>query len=173
MSSSLLMGLLAASEAVHTSTGGVHVIPEATWRGRARIHAERTRRLLAPGLVAPMPRRRSSPPPHQDGWTALSPVHPVTNFLEEYYHIRGGKGTRRLARFTPALRPGGTLLEGATAEDFATGTLFMKGARILPGEGVLYDSTLHYAGADLAYATAFTWYRSVLANTAAAETVLH
>ena len=163
----LLVASLAAAAAAHITR-----IPEAAWRQRARLHAERTRRLLAPGLVSPesVPRRLRSP--YEDGWTALSTEHPVTNFLEEYYHIRGGKGTRRLARFSPALAPGGTLLVGAAAEDFASGVLHMKGARVHE-EGVLYDAALHHAGVDVANATAYIWYRDVLAHTATAEPVLH
>ena len=51
------------------------VLPEAIWRGRAATHAERTSRLLAPGMM---------PPQKEGAGYRLSTEHPVTNFLEEY-----------------------------------------------------------------------------------------
>ena len=79
------------------------------------------RALLAPGFVpaTPPPLTSKGTPSvrvrgSEDGWLALSTTHPVYNFLEEYYHIRGAKGTRRLARFSagPAVT-----LQGATEAD--------------------------------------------------------
>ena len=46
-------------------------------------------------------RRRQRPPSSDDNWTALDPVHPVYNFLVEYYGLAGSKGPRRLARWSP------------------------------------------------------------------------
>ena len=46
-------------------------------------------------------RRRQRPPSSDDNWTALDPVHPVYNFLIEYYGLTGSKGPRRLARWSP------------------------------------------------------------------------
>ena len=34
-------------------------------------------------------------------WMALDPIHPVYNFLIEYYGLKRRKGTRRLGRWSP------------------------------------------------------------------------
>ena len=96
---------------IHPHAYTLQRVPDATWRRRADAHSQRMRALLAPGFVgdaAPVLTRNGTPSERvrgsMDGWRALSTSHPVYNFLEEYYHIRGAKGTRRLARFTAGLR---------------------------------------------------------------------
>lgn len=154
-------------------------LSEASWRHRAAAHAERTRSLLAPGLLVEdadtgtaqqREKERLRRPSAMVDWPALDCANPVVNFLHEYYHIRGGKGCRRLARFSPALPAagGGTLLEGATAADFESGVLQSRGAQLVPG-GVLYDAAAHHRGATAANATGFLWYSTVLRRTTAAE----
>lgn len=105
-------------------------------------------------------RRRQRPPSSDDNWTALDPVHPVYNFLIEYYGLTGSKGPRRLARWSPdpklLLSPprgddhiiddaggiidaamvasngrGGILLENARVDDLGR-TLHMKGSVPIP-----------------------------------------
>ena len=155
----------------------LETLPEAAWRRRAAAHTERIRALLAPGFVpatpppltkygTPSARMRGS----EDGWRALSTTHPVYNFLEEYYHIRGAKGTRKLARFSAG--PSVTL-QGATAADLvgSGGVLPSRGATV-DARGVPFDAPAAHAAAHAADATPYLWYRDVLAATGAAEPVL-
>ena len=157
---------------LHGSSG--LTLPEATWRSRADAHAERVRALLSPGFVpaASQPLTQTGKPSRRvrvadDGWRALSTTHPVYNFLEEYYHIRGGKGTRRLARFSAG--PSVTL-EGATAADLERGVLATRGA-VVHARGVTYDAAAAHADAHAADAQLYLWHRDVLAATATAEPV--
>ena len=152
-------------------------LPEATWRSRADAHAERVRALLSPGFVpaASQPLTQTGKPSRRvrvadDGWRALSTTHPVYNFLEEYYHIRGAKGTRKLARFSAG--PSVTL-QGATAADLvgSGGVLPSRGATV-DARGVTFDAAAAHAAAYAADATPYLWYRDVLAATGAAEPVL-
>ena len=141
------------------------VLPEAIWRGRAAAHADRTSRLLSPGMT---------PPQKAGAGYRLSTEHPVTNFLQEYYRIKGAAGARRLSRFSPEVTSGGggTLLHGASADDIDTGTLSARGAAVVE-DGVLYDAKAAHADASADNATALLWHRLVLAATEDAEPVLN
>ena len=104
-------------------------IPEASWRTAALKHRQRIFELLQPGLTDPShpinagqkrwnpnqeekKKKRllnlgttSSNNGHDEldipSWTALDPKNPVYNFLIEYYGLKGSKGPRRLARWSP------------------------------------------------------------------------
>ena len=77
-------------------------IAEPVWRAAAARHAARVKSILQPGLLSPQTlsavRRKQG---LVDDWTGLDPLHPIFNFLIEYYGIKGSKGTRRLARWSP------------------------------------------------------------------------
>lgn len=108
---------------------------------------------------------------------ALDAQHAVYNFLLEYYHVKGQKGTRALARWSPPLIADeasscATLLEGADADDLACGRLSLRGAEVT-AEGIVYDVATAFAGASTERATPFVWYRDILRNTTGAEPVLH
>lgn len=178
---------LAVSAVAHPPVlhAGVRVIPEAHWRASACAHADRVRSLLEPGMLPPapacltkkgLPSSRASTP--ADGWRPLDSAHPVFNFFEQYYGVAGGKGTRRLARWSAPVGEGGcaVLLEGATASDMGSGTLHLRGATVVEaGEvgpaGVLYDPVA--SRPPSLDATPFLWHRAVLAATTAAEPVTH
>ena len=162
---------------LHPHAYTLQTLSEATWRKRADAHTERMRALLSPGFVP------ATPPPltskglpsvrvrgSEDGWLALSTTHPVYNFLEEYYHIRGAKGTRKLARFSagPAVT-----LQGATEADLggSGGVLSSRGAT-LDARGITFDAAAAHATSYAADATPYLWHRDVLAATTAAEPVL-
>jgi hypothetical protein len=90
-------------------------IPQQIWRQAARQHQERIRNLLQPGLTSmdhPLNAARKRFRDPQDWVTALCPKHPVYNFLIEYYGLKGAKGPRRLARWSPS--PGLLLQEKTT-----------------------------------------------------------
>lgn len=80
-------------------------ISEHVWRTAASNHKRRVQSLLQPGLTSIEEqinsgnRRRDNR--FVDDWTALDPVNPIYNFLIEYYGIKGAKGPRRLARWSP------------------------------------------------------------------------
>jgi hypothetical protein len=167
---------------------GVHILPEAQWRASAAAHAHRVRSLLVPGMLPPEPVRltkkglpSSRASATADGWRSLDPAHPVFNFFEQYYGVAGGKGTRRLARWSAPVADGddggcGVFLEGATAVDLGAGTLHLRGATLIdaagtqPG-GVLYDPIS--SRPPTLDATPYLWHRAVLAATATAEPVTH
>lgn len=100
-------GIIITATTAKTMSTKLVTISEGTWRAAATRHAERVQSILQPGLLA-------SPPPlltrtnkkrrqvnASDAWTGLDPLHPIFNFLIEYYGIKGSKGTRRLARWSP------------------------------------------------------------------------
>jgi hypothetical protein len=121
--------------------------------------------------------------------------------LIEYYGVKGQKGTRRLARWSPNpnllmqrryriseandLAPDslliseseafydGILLEGATEDDLGA-TLHLRGA-ILHPNGVVYSPSMFFDKEDdkAKAATPYLWYRSVIRQTLRAEPVLH
>ena len=168
------VGLLAAPAALSASSS--RLIPEREWRLAAELHRSRVRRLLSPGFApAPPPAltKRGEPSARMagaaDGFRKLDAAHPVFNFFEQYYGVTGGKGPRRLARWSPPLEsPGGVLLEAATADDLGDGTLHLRGAQVLDGGGgVLYDP----AACVPADASPFLWHRDVLAATEAAPPI--
>jgi hypothetical protein len=146
-------------------------VSERVWRRAAEEHKIGVLKLLRSGLLLP-PSRRSQ-------WTALDPKHPVYNFLIEYYGLKGVKGVKRLARWSPGPleQQGGIHLEGASEKDFGE-TLHLKGASF-ERSGVLYSplnlfgeigsqSSEHAAKA----AAPYLWYRSVLEHTSNADPVL-
>lgn len=171
-------------------------VPQETWRKAAQNHQNRIRHLLEPGLTSiddpinsGLKRQReisTAPSNHRHNWTALDPKNPVYNFLIEYYGLKGAKGPRRLARWSPRLDPllgsgkSGILLEQANEDDLGD-TLHIKGAMILESnEGVVYSPSSYYGHGYPARrheaataATPFLWYRSVLQQTLEAEPVLH
>jgi hypothetical protein len=120
-----------------------------------------------------------------DGWTALDARNPTYNFLIEYYGLKGTKGPRRLARWSPdpALLlvndsktfHGGILLEGACEDDLGD-ILHLRGA-IMHEEGIVYCPRQFYSSKhnddEAKAATAFLWYESILQNTIQADPILH
>ena len=154
---------------------GLVSLPESHWRPRAADHRQRITRLLRPGFV-PMPPEHSRhyvPSALPDDLRALRGDHAVFNFLQHYYHIKGAKGTKRLARWSPELGDSdGVLLEGATEDDLA-GILHLRGASIVPGRGVAYNAAEHFANVDAAQATPFVWYRDLLHETGKQQPILH
>jgi hypothetical protein len=91
-------------------------IPQHLWRQAAAQHGQRIREILEPGLllspdpatVARRQRRRSKANTENhnndddDLAAPLDPKHPVYNFLGEYYGLKGTKGPRQLARWSPS-----------------------------------------------------------------------
>ena len=106
-------------------------IPRSIWRPAALQHQEQIHNLLEGTLLSPsqyhktlgrkhrrrnsqsgMPRQQQSTFPNNqpqnmddndDNWIVpLDPLNPVCNFLIEYYGLKGVKGTKRLARWSPS-----------------------------------------------------------------------
>jgi hypothetical protein len=106
-------------------------VSQQVWRTAAVEHRHRIRQLLEPGMIPrddneeqKSSRHRHTRPNSANGtadrnsrnscedtdrdsddedfFTALDPKHPVYNFLVEYYGIKGPKGPRRLARWSPS-----------------------------------------------------------------------
>ncbi|GKY92167.1 hypothetical protein MPSEU_000188000 [Mayamaea pseudoterrestris] len=176
-------------------------ISESVWRASATQHSHRIRELLQPGLLLPAEttrqQRRPSSEHESNDWTALDPKHPTYNFLIEYYGLKGGKGPRRLARWSPDfgtllaahtimrqedgndINTGqqyiGILLEGANQDDLGS-TLHLRGA-VSHSDGIVYSPRQFYSTYTMEdatrAATAFVWYRSILEATLKAEPVLH
>ena len=83
-------------------------IAEPVWRAAVAEHVHEMRSLLQPGLTPPdhfmnSGRLRGGQlrAPGMEWCTALDPQHPVYNFLIEYYGLKGIKGPKRLARWSP------------------------------------------------------------------------
>lgn len=96
---------MAMAMSMSKSTPRLITISEHVWRTAASNHKHRVKSLLQPGLT---PREdqinsgnRRKDRRFVDDWTALDPVNPIYNFLIEYYGIKGAKGPRRLARWSP------------------------------------------------------------------------
>lgn len=99
----------------------------------------------------------------------LDPRHPVYNFLVSYYNLRGAKGCRRLARWSPPLLADATVrLSGACEDDLGVGALHVRGARLVDG-GVDYDPAAFFRNDDAEArdraAANYAWYRTILRNT--------
>jgi hypothetical protein len=84
-------------------------IPRAVWKQAALDHQLKIRALLQPAMLAPdnlqHRRQRQGQYYAQNNdmeWTALDSQNPVCNFLIEYYGLKGSKGTKRLARWSPS-----------------------------------------------------------------------
>jgi hypothetical protein len=168
-------------------------VAEDTWREAAKSHERKIRNLLLPGLLPQALSSRQSQRLHanlgEQGWTALDTKHPIYNFLIEYYGLKGAKGPKRLARWSPALSlllqrdapvpcDAGILLEGAREDDFAS-VLHVRGASI-ESEGILYSPGLFFGKGDSTRrdeaaraATPFIWYRDILQQTLSAEPIVH
>lgn len=107
--------LISASVAALSSTSSImrpcHIIriAEPAWREAVEQHVDHIRSSLLPGLtgkdhVVNSGRRRSSRSntcSDHEWCTALDPKNPVYNFLIEYYGLKGAKGVKRLARWSP------------------------------------------------------------------------
>jgi len=84
-------------------------VPEKIWRQALSHHQDQVKELLRPGLIpidhplnaANLSRQRKTN--QKNEWTALDPKHPVYNFLIEYYGLKGLKGPKQLARWTPSI----------------------------------------------------------------------
>ena len=72
-------------------------ISETKWRQDAQSHRARIESLLSPGLTT----RITDQPNNSKIGRALDPLHPIYNFLIEYYGIKGSKGVNRLLRWCP------------------------------------------------------------------------
>ena len=166
-------------------------ISEQVWRNAAQEHQAKIYEILHPGLtdlnthpintghqrqLQRQPNMKyhsgnihSSDPLQHVIWTALDPCNPIYNFLIEYYGIKGTKGVKRLARWSPGLYchninnnfttsnnidiidgtantenyGGGVLLEGANENDFSS-LLHLRGA-ILEDDGILYCPQTYYS----------------------------
>jgi hypothetical protein len=174
----------------------IQKIAEPIWRRAARQHQEVIWELLRPGLT-PLHHPINSGQQRQckgrdwsqqncDSiqWTALDPNNPVFNFLIEYYGVKGTKGVKRLARWSPGLHS--QFLEGAREADFSS-TLHLRGAIMeeVEDDGVLYCPRQFYQNRStpdysvnsptklVSTIAAYLWYRAVLQQTLAAEPVLY
>ena len=138
------------ADGCHWVMAAVHEIPEPTWRASADAHVVRVRALLEPGFDhSPQPQQRAQRERPDNGLRMLDRHHPVYNFLEAYYHIKGLKGIRSLARWSPPLHreTSGTLLLGATYADLEDGRLPRRGA-VVNERGVLYDARSFFEDRD-------------------------
>lgn len=68
----------------------VAILEEKVWRPLAVRHSQRVWDMLRPGLVT-----------DSSSNSRLDELHPVYNFLVEYYGFKGSKGCRRIARWSP------------------------------------------------------------------------
>lgn len=73
-------------------------ISESKWRNDAQSHRARVESLLSPGLLT---QRITDQPNNLKIGRSLDPLHPIYNFLIEYYGIKGSKGVNRLLRWCP------------------------------------------------------------------------
>lgn len=160
-------------------------LSERSWRSSAAHHSQRIRNLLEPGLLASSssPRReRRKQQNHQriinngnhcdSSWMPLDPQNPIYNFLIDYYGLKGTKGPRRLARWSPDPNllllnsnasnndknhnvhsvtektvADGILLEGADCNNDLGTVLHLRGAMPHP-EGVVYSPAQFYGKGD-------------------------
>jgi hypothetical protein len=89
-------------------------LSESYWRTQAQQHSFKIKSLLKSGLLPlPLQQSKRKSKRHTTGssgssgnnnsisWTALDPKHPIFNFLIEYYGLKGLKGPKRLARWSP------------------------------------------------------------------------
>eukprot|EP00816_Leptocylindrus_hargravesii_P007991 CAMPEP_0196821484 /NCGR_PEP_ID=MMETSP1362-20130617/79375_1 /TAXON_ID=163516 /ORGANISM="Leptocylindrus danicus, Strain CCMP1856" /LENGTH=381 /DNA_ID=CAMNT_0042200679 /DNA_START=6 /DNA_END=1151 /DNA_ORIENTATION=+ len=172
----------------------ITTIAENTWRSKAAAHSDRIYKLLRPGLVSTDSDRTctetNSSNNYPDRWRPIDRSNPVYNFLEEYYGVKGAKGVRRLARWSAPLprtkrncedttRTTGVLLLGANEDDICGGMLHMRGAELMTSDskgGVKYAPRKFYTNKpkdEAALASAFVWYRNILATTLQNEPVTH
>lgn len=106
---SIAAAALSAPSNMMKPTRHVVKISQPVWRKAVEQHVHEIQTCLQPGLtsqdhVMNTGRRRSSKsltPPEHNWCTALDPKNPVYNFLIEYYGLKGAKGPKRLARWSP------------------------------------------------------------------------
>jgi len=145
---------------------------EETWREKVWAHRKRVYELLSPGFLRGEERKESSD--RGDSaveFAALDPHNPIYNFLLEYYNVRGRKGTKRLARWSPGFN---VFLENASEEDVEEALLCSKGTFVTHEEmgkrGLVYSLQELRSADELA---TYNWYKSILASTAANAPVLN
>jgi hypothetical protein len=178
------------------------IIAESEWRAAAEQHMSQVRNLLSPGFLASQElstrgrsnKRKEDQESGGSLWLPLDPKHPVFNFLIEYYGLKGAKGTRRLALWSPDFTAlpnsssgqsfsssgAGVALRGATERDL--GCLLHRRAAVVDASiGVLYDPFQHFSDKKCSLdsmdavrlAGPFLWYHRILERTLQAEPVLH
>jgi len=180
--SAVLLFFLASTNSLDMNTA--HIIKESVWRDAAHQHKTSICRLLAPGLLpAPVLTARQQLGRNKTPWKPLDAKHPVYNFLIEYYGLKGTKGPKRLARWSPSFVdiPRGCtsiLLENAHENDIGE-TLHMRGATLV-SQGIAYSPEEFFGRGDSSRlqestksATAYLWYRTILKQTLQSEPVLH
>ena len=88
---------------IKPAAGRIIRIAEPAWRAAVSQHTDAIYSLLQPGLTPDQDPLNSGKKRHGNPsiWTALNPRHPVFNFLIEYYGLKGVKGPKRLARWSP------------------------------------------------------------------------
>eukprot|EP00960_Hanusia_phi_P043881 756323-Hanusia_phi.AAC.5 len=128
-------------------------LEEEVWRPRAAMHRKRVYELLSPGFLKGEDKNENSERAgKQVEFAALDPYNPIYNFLLEYYNVRGRKGTRKLARWSPGFNA----------------LLCSKGTFVTHDEtgkrGLVYNLQELKTPDELA---TFNWYKSILASTAA------
>lgn len=112
---------LARSSSILPDRSLITIISEDVWRKAASDHRQHIQELLEPGLLDldhPMmrPVRKYFLADDDDNddddddddsrttmMTMLDPKHPIYNFLVEYYGLKGLKGPKRLARWSPSI----------------------------------------------------------------------
>jgi len=179
------------------------------WRSAAARHQQNIKDLLEPGLT-PLDHQLNSGHLRQGGgggsvahdWTALDPKNPVYNFLIEYYGLKGMRGPRKLAKWSPNMSLlfsklerieheeelsssteqvdplvrnfDGVFLEGAIESDFAN-ILMLRGTEIYD-KGVLFAPSNLYPNEKKnrsEHGLGFEWYLQLLKNTLNASPILH
>ena len=95
----------------HDATIHTIRIPSDIWREAAFQHQERIYQLLQPGFATaasattrtgPYDKKKTNTYTSNDDSPTLDPKHPIYNFLIEYYGLKGMKGPKRLARWSPS-----------------------------------------------------------------------
>ncbi|KAJ1491055.1 hypothetical protein T484DRAFT_1934148 [Baffinella frigidus] len=144
------------------------VLEREDWTSRAEAHRMRVLEMLRGGM------RVGDAKPDGTEFGGLDPANPIYNFLLDYYNIRGRKGTKRLARWSPGLN---VVLRDAEYDrdvDAINGLLARKCVPTEEGGGGLVYSARHLAAVDAGqFAKTFGWYRSILQVTEENQPVLN
>jgi hypothetical protein len=145
------------------------VLDRHEWTERAESHRERVRVLLQDGMVD-----HKGAQPDGTEFGGLDPKNPIFNFLLDYYNIRGRKGTRRLAKWSPGINVVLRDAEHGRDVEEPQGLLARKCVRTDAHGGGLVFSAVHLAAVDPdTFAKTFEWYRMILAATAEHQPVLN